>query len=216
MDWSAFTTALLTSLGGTGILIAIIVFFSKKWLGSRIEESVKHEYAKKLEEHKAQLHEQLNLSVEQMKAVFQDAVDLKATDKALFAKFMDTLPSSGSIEFLKTFDMGFGSFDTDQLSQLKDFYYSWNNPEYEFLNTDLESKRRELGNVVDEYFVSYGKNTFLRNDCLDQKRAYVPTEWKETHPENYRQAVDELNSLADKVVKAHEDLVRNARMRLIC
>ena len=215
MDWPAFIAALLTSLGGTGILIAIAVFLGKKWLGSRIEQLVKHEYDKKLEEHKAELQAQVNRSVEEMKAEFQEAVDQTATDKTLFAKFLDTLPSSGSIEFLKTFDMGFGSFETEQLSQLKDFYYNWNKPEYEFLDSELEKKRRELRNVVQKYLDSYSKNTFLTYD-IDQKRAYVLPEWKITQPENYRQAIEELNSLADEVVKAHTDLVRSARVKLKC
>ncbi|MDO8425894.1 MAG: hypothetical protein Q7T24_00080, partial [Deltaproteobacteria bacterium] len=109
MDW----TPLITSLGSSAVLFALLSFLAKKWIGSRIEQSVKHEYAKKLEEHKAQLQAQVNRSVEEMKAEFKEAIDQKATDKALFAKFMDTLPSSGSIEFLKTFDMGFGSFETE-------------------------------------------------------------------------------------------------------
>ncbi|MBI5901952.1 MAG: hypothetical protein HZB84_00485 [Deltaproteobacteria bacterium] len=212
MDWSTFITALLTSLGGTGILVAIAVFLGKKWLGSRIEESVKHEYARKLEEHKAQLQTQLNRSVEEMKAEFQEAVDQKVTDKALYVKFFETLPSSGSIEFLKTFDMGFGSFETEQLSQLKYFYCNWNKPEYEFLDAELECKRKALREAISKYLDSYSTNVFCTK--TDTKRAYVLPEWKETKPDVYRQIIDKLNSLADEVVKAHEDLVRSARLKL--
>ncbi|MFH0984572.1 MAG: hypothetical protein V1882_03440 [Candidatus Omnitrophota bacterium] len=52
MDCSTIVTSLVTSIGGTGVFILIVAFFGKRWLGSRIEEAIKHEYGKMLEEFK--------------------------------------------------------------------------------------------------------------------------------------------------------------------
>jgi len=65
MDWLTVIVSLISALGGTSLLLAIAAFLGKKWFNVRIEEAVKHEYAKKLEEHKVQLQEQVNRSIQQ-------------------------------------------------------------------------------------------------------------------------------------------------------
>lgn len=100
-DLDTFFTALLTSVGGTGVALAAAYFLGKKWLGTRIEESIKHEYAKELEEHKAQLTEQVNRSLSQIQREANDADEQRKTDKELFEQFLALLPSS-RLNFLYT------------------------------------------------------------------------------------------------------------------
>lgn len=119
MNWSAFWTGAVAAIGGSAAVLGLLVFMGKKWIGTRIEQSVKSVYSKELESHKAKLQEQLHRAFQQMQSEYQDAVDQKATDKILFKTLLETLPSNGSIEFLRTFSMAGFSFYRSQLDQLK-------------------------------------------------------------------------------------------------
>ncbi|MHB9027228.1 MAG: hypothetical protein ACYC9O_00515 [Candidatus Latescibacterota bacterium] len=214
MNWSVIITALLASIGGTGSLIAVILFVGKKWLDTRIAGSIGHEYAKKLEEHKAQLQEQVSRSLQMMQADFQAAVDEKVADKILFAKLMDTLPSSGSIEFIDEYNMAGFAFKWERLDQLKSFLREWDRPENRFLNNEIDVKRECLYNIAREYISYLSLNTF----CLDNNIEYssVPAEWELTNPELFHEVVDKLHRLAGQLVTAHQDLVKTARNKLKC
>ena len=195
-------------------MIAIIVFLGRRWLGARIEESIKHEYARKLEEHKAHLQEQVNRSIRQMQSEFQEAVDQKATDKALFAKFLETLPSSGSIEFMDKFNMAGWSFDRKNLDQLATFQEDWRRPERQFLDEEVDKRRAHLHKLIGEYLKCLAFNTFPVKGNPDYSS--VPEEWQEEQPERFNRTVKKLHDLAGKAVAAHKDLITTARQRLKC
>jgi len=63
MIWGPFITALMTSGVVSVGLFTALVFLSKKWIGTRIEESVKHQYAKDLELFRAQLQADAERSI---------------------------------------------------------------------------------------------------------------------------------------------------------
>jgi hypothetical protein len=200
VDWSAILTALLSGIGGSALLIALLALICRKWIGTRIEESIKHEYAKKIEEFKAGLQEKVNKD---------------AADKTLFLKLLETLPSDGSIEFLRTHDHG-GPFPKGHLSQLRTFYYEWRNPEHEFLNPELENKSKVLHKCVNEYLTCIGLNAF-RLPPPNADYLQVQPEWKLKEDTNeFRELVNKLHTLADKVVKVHEDIVRSGKALLNC
>ena len=102
MEWSTILTAIIAGLSGAGFATAIVVLVGRKWLVTFIEEHVRHQYAKKLEEHKAKQ---------------QTAVDRRATDKSLFAKLLETLPSGGSIEYASTHSFNGQLFEWSKLDQ---------------------------------------------------------------------------------------------------
>jgi hypothetical protein len=213
VEWSTFWTALFTSILGTGAIGALFVFLAKKWLGTRIEQSFKHEYDKKLEEHKAHLRKQTGLSLQHKQAQFQEGVQQNAVDKELFAKLLQTLPSSGSIEFLKMHDVG-GNFEWSRLDELHAFRHDWDSPEHHFLDQDLDSRRAQLCDAVGSYLDFLALNTFATDAEHDRHR--VPPEWSWKQPQKYEDTIGALNSLVDKVVRAHGDLVMFARKRLKC
>lgn len=203
MDWATIFTALLTSVGGTGTLLLIIAFLWKKWLSVRIEESIKHEYARKLEEHKAGVQ-----------AGIQEAQAEKVTDRALFQEFLKTLPTEGSIAYIQHANMKGYSFAWKALEQLQEFRLKWDNPEHEFLDPDLEEKRRHLLQDVNLYLQQLSLNTYPVNN--DASRAWVPADWEDTQNERFSQIVDELHGSAERIVRRHSELVRCARSRLRC
>ncbi len=214
MDWSAFLTALLTSIVGTGAMIALAIFLGKKWLVTRIAESVKHEYATKLEEHKADLQEQVHRSIQDMKAGFQEALDKKAVDKALFAKFFEVLPSSGCIELVATFSTSGGLFNRKSLEPLETFLREWGMPERQFLDPEIDQKRERLHTITGKYLLSIYENTSPVNSTPGH--CSVSPELKAREPDRFREVVSEIRDLEEQLVAAHRDLVETARRKLIC
>lgn len=191
MDLSTILTSLITGTGIAGILIAFMLFFGKKWLGARIEESIKLEYAKRRDEH----------------------VDQITSDKILFSCFLEELPSSGVIEFVKTHDFG-ASYPVGTLRELKKFEREWGTPERCFLDNVINSKLEHLRMAISEFLDYSAENVFTLKD--NPNRAAIPKEWRDTHPDKYRETVKKLNELGDQLATSHEDLVITARRMLKC
>jgi len=124
-------------------------------------------------------------------------------DKALFEQFKSTFPSNGrSAKFLRDHDIG-GSFHPEVLNELDAFLFGWDNSEHEFIDSDLEAARKVLhingrdfrGELSIEVSMSHagmltmGMHDFeLRKEMLDKR--------------------DELNRLASRVYKAHQNLMK--------
>ena len=208
MDWQT----ILTSLGGTAALLAAAAFLAKKWIGVRIEESVRHEYAKELEEHKAQLQEQARRVVQEAEAASQELADARSVDKALFQKLLAALPSTGGIRFVRDHPVG-SVFEWGDLRELLTFEREWSAPEHEFLDEEFEEKRKHLRKCIALYLDYLATNTWPV-DAHD--RSSIPAEWKIDQPDRFAKTVDEVYRLAGDVVAAHDDLVRTGRGKFKC
>lgn len=212
MDWVTFGS----SIGGTAILIGVASFLGRKWLGTRIEESVKHEYAKELEAHKARLQEQINYSISQKESELKEIEKQKETDKVLFEKFLQILPSSGSIAILKS-QIGIWDWRSGALDQIWKFYENWGNPEQHFLDEKIEEKRNKLYSYVDTFLKYQTLKTYPSGNS-DQFQS-VPKEWaygSDAQRKLFDETMLELDRLAENVILAHEDLIQTARGLLKC
>jgi hypothetical protein len=134
---------------------------------------------------------------------------LRDPDIQLYKEFIQTLPSSGDIEYLRTIDLG-GLIDSTRLQQVKRFFYEWKDAEHEFVNRGLERKRKALYAAIDAFLIAYARHVFHENNEFYR----VPREWEQNDPERYHAAVNELNKHADMVFESHQELVRAARKRL--
>ena len=127
-------------------------------------------------------------------------------------RLLTTLPSQGSISFIKDFNMAGFSFPQKALEHLKEFDWYWGNAEHEFLDSELEEKRKELHDLVGEYLGFMALNTFPLD--TDVNRSWVPADWEETQHERFWEVVNKLHDMAGRIVELHTDLVRTARDRL--
>ncbi len=132
-----------------------------------------------------------------------------SVDRKLFKQFLGLLPSDGVIAFVSTFDFG-GIFFHDRLENLRTFRATWDNPEHEFLDRTLESKRKEFYQAVDEFMSQIGANTFV----IEDGKQAIPREWEYKQTKRYHEAVESIHKSADKVSKRHTELVRIARKKL--
>ena len=223
MDWTPIVTALVTSLLGTG---GLFVFLYKKWIGTHIQKSVSLQYDQKLEEHKIKIQHEHDKKLEEFKANLQKEITERDrqmqenlqksavrtnADSELFKKFMSVLPSSsGSINLLKTYNMG-DPVPERVLYQLYEFHERWGNPDHCFLDTELDTKRQQLHHAIDKFLSTFGDSTSLHVINATQGFHRIS---KSLAKKDFKKTMDLLNSLADKIVKIHEDFVKTAREKL--
>ncbi len=132
-----------------------------------------------------------------------------SVDRKLFEEFLELLPSDGVIVFVSTFDFG-GIFFHDRLKNLRTFRATWDNPEHEFLDRTLETKRKEFYQAVNEFMSHIVANTFV----IEDGKQAVPREWEYQQPKRYHDAIESIHNSANKVSKRHKELVRIARKKL--
>jgi hypothetical protein len=215
MDLGMFAKVVFTTIGGTAALLLMIGFLAKKWIGTRIVESIKTVYAKQLEWMK---HDNAkDLADFKAKLELQNAREQEqiSADKTMFQRFLETLPSSGSIAFIDVNNFA-GSFDWHYLDQLRTFDHEWSDAEHEFLDTQMEAKRKELKTLVEGYLGFLGTNTWRLKDQSSWGFASVPQEWEEEQPERFHEVVNSLHKQGEKIVSVHRELVRLGRQHLKC
>lgn len=134
-------------------------------------------------------------------------------DKELFSKFLKCLPSSGSVEFVNNHCFG-NSFNLERLNQLNEFYFTWNNAEYEFLNPNLENLKKTLFDKIAEFVDFSSLKTYRQRNglFLAIPDAYLADEMN--LPQHVRDNIQTLNKLGCEVYEAHQNLVREAKKEL--
>jgi hypothetical protein len=131
-------------------------------------------------------------------------------DRKVLRDFMETVPSNGSIRFLRTNNFGF-SFESARLEDINRFTYDRNGPDHEFLDPELETARKTFRGSCLSLLRALNGHSFVTNR---EDREGVPSEWQEKDPERFYRAVDELNKAADVLCGSYDQLVRMARKKL--
>lgn len=131
-------------------------------------------------------------------------------DKLLFEKFLEELPSTGSIEFLKTHSFQNG-FYLEYLRQILNFEQNWDDAEHEFINEKLENLRKELLENIKKFVYVNAIGSYSLGDgyFTTTPDAYRLDDWN--IPKHVIDKMQEMNDLADKVVELHQKFVRTAK-----
>ncbi len=144
------------------------------------------------------------------RAIPQQPTSASVSDRDLFEDFQRTLPYEGSIGFVDRTNMAGFAFDPERLIDLERFAHEWGDAAHEFLDSDIESKRRYLHTLARSYLIYLSVNTWPTHNG----RQIVPPEWEETDPDRFHEVVGRLHALAGGIVAGHQDLIRTARRRL--
>lgn len=132
-------------------------------------------------------------------------------DSVLFEKFLETLPSKGSIEFLKTHSFG-DAFQLESLKDLFDFQYEWNSAEYEFINQELEKMKKQLYENVQQFVYINGNGSYRQNNDWFSVIPDDCNDWE--LPQHIINKIKEMDDLADKVYQSHQNFVRAGKKLL--
>ncbi|MFA5139740.1 MAG: hypothetical protein WC728_10950 [Elusimicrobiota bacterium] len=194
-------TALVTSVGGTGALLAVAFFAGKKWLSTRIEESVKLECSKELEKYKVDLQEQVKGTTAEAES-----------DKKLFQELLKTLPSLGVIEFLRQYPLG-AAFTSKWIEPLREYESTWHVPEKHFLDVELKSQQQALYKAIAALTTLISKYCYASDRNPDRMSISFGGE---KDPVKLEAIGKELDTAAILVVEQHDKLVELARKKLKC
>lgn len=134
-------------------------------------------------------------------------------DKVLFKKFLEELPSNGSIEFLKTHSFQNG-FYLENLRQIQNFTQNWDNAEHEFIDAKLETLRKQLLENIKTflYINSMGSYSLGNGYFTTIPDAYRLDDFNV--PKHVIDKMKEMDDLAEKVVELHQKLIRIAHKLL--
>jgi hypothetical protein len=136
----------------------------------------------------------------------------RQTDARLLARFLDLLPSNSEpIYMMRSHDFAARWFRKD-LEPLRIFATEWDNTEHEFIDPELEQKRKELLKAVDNFWGLYAVQTFVVRH--DPTRSEVPRELETEDYAKFQNVVASLNKAAYQIFVLHQDLVRVARSKV--
>ncbi len=132
-------------------------------------------------------------------------------DKKILRDLLEVVPSGGTISFLRTNNFGV-SFSWKRLNDIERFLRERDGPDYEFLDPELETVRNTLQKNCRGLLNALAINTHPTHIQTD--RNAVPGNWKIEAPERFGRIVEEINTAADAVCNAYDELVRLARKKL--
>jgi hypothetical protein len=141
--------------------------------------------------------------------------NINPIDKALFEKFLAEFPSSSSsIHMLKTHDWG-SAFNMKNLKELEEFVADWNTLEREFLNEELEDKRKKLWQACAQFDYKLSLGAY---NLHSEIYSCIPDQYRGTDdwPEHVDDKLKELNDLADQCWDHYRAFVQFGRRQLNC
>lgn len=135
-------------------------------------------------------------------------------DRTLFLKIRAILSSyHGSILFVRQHIYNH-PFKIELLNDLDDYIALCKHPDFEFIDSDLEIRRSQLRDSIEEYLYLVSYNTFPIENQFGEQKNYVDPSLKLSNPTLYYQTVEDLGQAAQKLCSAYDDLVRLGRRKL--
>jgi hypothetical protein len=131
-------------------------------------------------------------------------------DKKILRDLMETVPSNGSIRFLRENNFAGFSFDRKRLENIEVFLYERDGPEHEFLDSELEMAQKKFRKECNALMEVLSMNTWR----TEQGFQSVPQEWEWEQPQRFKDTVNEIHAAAKAVCGTYNELVRLARKKL--
>jgi hypothetical protein len=131
-------------------------------------------------------------------------------DRGILRDIMQTVPSNGSIRFVRTNHFG-GVFELSRLDDIETFYHDRNGPDHEFLDLESEALRKTFRKNCEVLLVAVASQTYPSNTPGWNK---VPDEWHYKQRDRWDAAVGEIHAAAEAVGQAYDELVKIARRKL--
>jgi hypothetical protein len=132
-------------------------------------------------------------------------------DRALFAEFMRTLPVDPTMATVR--DHSFGdAVPTAWIRPIYDFVGGWTGPDREFVDRELEAKRKRLYEQFRRFGLAVGKHMVTDGG---EFMTVFPREMRGApRPDHVREAARELDELARELYRDYEEFVRECQRRL--
>ena len=115
------------------------------------------------------------------------------------------------MRFIETHSFG-GPFFRAKLDPIYEFFDCRSDPNMEFLDSDIESLRKNLIATITTLIEKIGIYTW--SDRTSPGYIGVPAEWKANSHDKFIQATDEINIAANDALITYRELIRECRFRL--
>ena len=137
-------------------------------------------------------------------------------DKALFLEFVELLPSDGfDVKLLEEHDFG-NSHHGREVKALDTFVHTWNNALKQFLDEELEFKRKQLIDKSKHFIYTLASRSYSIGN--GEMFSCIPDAYRGAwnRPPHVEEQIRELNELGTDLFELHEDFVLTARRKLKC
>jgi hypothetical protein len=140
-----------------------------------------------------------------------------AMDRILFSRIREMFSSNAdTVSFLRDTDLG-TSFELELLTGLHQFVSYCEKPDFEFMDSELESQRASLCEATEKFLAAVAQWTFPCKGYVP-RRNEIPKEWRDSDTDTQRKRYADvrmnLNELASYVYAKYESLIRAGRRRL--
>lgn len=142
-------------------------------------------------------------------------VDLSANnytdiDKETYSKLITLLEPKGIMFFIKRNGFVLGSFSDSIFRKLAIYLTECELPNFEFIDSDLESLKSNLTDRLVKLDTLITKNTFPAGPDSQS----IPREWEEEQPERFERAINEFEEITAEAYSSYENLIKLARRKL--
>ncbi len=171
----------------------------------------KHPKGKKFTESELKRHrDNWYKKVESSIGVFSSSDNYINLDRETFKRLTTLLKSDGIMLFIKQNGFTLGAFPDEIDRQVYRFIQECELPEFEFIDSDLESLKSELKELLINLDFFIGKHTFPAGPGQQA----IPYEWEEEQTERYDKAHSDFDSITKLVWDKYDDLIKLARRKL--
>lgn len=162
----SIATALLSSIGSVS-LVALLIFLSKTWIVERLRESVKHDYAVRLESYRSQIVRREQAYEEIINALYEKIAYFRAhkedygqgtglSDERERELYLEYIKASTALS--RATDIGALFISQDSVRLLKELrdrkqldYYS--EPRFEFYEAEFSAHQRALSDLLEQALI---------------------------------------------------------------
>lgn len=139
----------------------------------------------------------------------------RSHDQALFHEFQQILPAEPTLRLFKEHDFG-NSFRKQAIGPLYDFVATWDTVEKEFLNKEVESKKKSLYSAAEDLAMEFARRT-VPIGAGDFASVFSDNQRNSGHPRPPSVIEDArvLNEKTTEFVPKYEDFVRTSRSKLL-
>lgn len=139
-------------------------------------------------------------------------VAYKNEDRETYRKVLELLPMDGAIYFFRDHHFA-SSFKTEKFDDFNNFlHWAHKRPDFEFIDSDLESMRSCLVGYIEDFLGYMAYNTDPKDDCDGVNE--VPWMLEMENPAKYNEKVKNLNDKMTLVTNLYDDFIRTARRKL--
>lgn len=134
----------------------------------------------------------------------------RSADRLTFAKFQQLLTREGSMRFVEENNFAGFSFQNTNMHEIWKFLNETRDPEFEFLDEELEQSFGALKYGLARFSDEVGTNTFPTDPGFNS----VPAEFEDRYAARFWQMVNDIHSAALEATAAYVAFIRLARRKL--